>query len=223
MTATPTLALPPRRIAGYAAGALAAATAATVLGVLPAEFGVDPTGFGRLSGLDRLFAPPPPAETLVETALAAPPEVATAPATPFRTDTVTIEVGGMQRNWGQIEYKLSLLAGDDLVYAWRASAPLWFEFHGHTAPDADGAMTVMNYLQGTATEGQGRLTAPLDGIHGWFFRNDTFEPVTVEFTFAGFYDLAPGLLEVGREDPPAATEADAAAAEEALEGLDLGD
>lgn len=212
----PTMVVPRRRLGLYAVVALLAATAAVVLGVLPAQFGVDPTGFGRLTGLDRLYQPQGPTETVVETTLSAPAEVATAPDTPFRTDTLTVEVGGMTQNYGQIEYKLSLAAGDDLVYEWRASGPLYFEFHGHTEPDENDEILVMDYIQGTSETGQGRLTAPLDGIHGWYFRNDGFEPVQVEFTFAGFYDLGPGVIIPGVEEPATATQADIDAAEDAL-------
>ncbi|MCB1357384.1 MAG: hypothetical protein KDK53_13075 [Maritimibacter sp.] len=174
----------------------AAALAAVVLFVLPSEYGVDPTGFGDATGLTELAAPP---EVVVETRLTAPVEIASRPVTPFREDTVTLTVGGMMENWGQVEYKLSMLAGDDMVYRWTASAPIYFEFHGHTIPTEEEPMQVMDYIADQSTESQGRLTAPVDGVHGWFFRNEGFEPIEITFHFAGFYTLEPGVIEFVRQ------------------------
>ncbi|MBF9033197.1 hypothetical protein HKCCE2091_03015 [Rhodobacterales bacterium HKCCE2091] len=187
----------PGRLAAYTAGSAAAALAVVVLAVLPAEYGVDPTGFGAATGILALSEPP---EFVVETRLSAPPEVATRPATAWREDTVTIRVGGMAENWGQVEYKITVASGDDVVYRWEADRPLWYEFHGHTLAEDGEQMTVMDYIADEGTASQGRLTAPIDGIHGWFFRNDGFEPVEVTLHLAGFYELAPGVIEFQRVD-----------------------
>lgn len=48
------LSLPRRTLLLVAGGGLVAASAITMLFVLPAEFGLDPTGFGRLTGLNKL-------------------------------------------------------------------------------------------------------------------------------------------------------------------------
>lgn len=188
--------LPLRRIAGYAAGSALVAAVVVVCVVLPSEYGMDPTGFGDLTGLTALSEPP---EVVVETALAAPAEVATMPETPFREDEVTITVGGMTQNWGQVEYKLSLLEGDDVVYHWSASAPIYYEFHGHTIGTDSAPMRVMDYIKGEAASAQGRLTAPVEGVHGWFFRNEGFDPIEITFRFAGFYRLEPGIVPFERQ------------------------
>lgn len=54
----------------------------------------------------------------------------------------------------------------------------------------------MNYVKGEGEQSSGTLTAPLEGIHGWYFANPQFEPVTVELTLAGFYRLEPGIIGV---------------------------
>lgn len=68
----------------------------TVLVVLPAEYGVDVTGFGNLTGLTTISAP---SEIVVETKAAAPPEIAKVEAVPFREDTVTLEIGASAKAW----------------------------------------------------------------------------------------------------------------------------
>lgn len=168
-------------------------TALTILVVLPAEYGVDPTGFGRLTALVAISAPP---EVLVETRVSAPPEIARVEPMPFRKDTVTLEIGAFGESLGALEYKISLEAGQTMIYSWRASKPVVFEFHGHTQPTDGSPVEVMNYIAGQGASSSGTLTAPIGGIHGWYFANPEFEPITIELTLAGYYRLEPGLIGV---------------------------
>lgn len=184
-------AVAPGRLWLQVLGAALLGTALTVTVILPAEYGIDPTGFGALTGINRLSQPP---EVVVETKSVAPPEIARAEPVPFRQDVVTVPIGAFGRTLGATEYKVSLEAGQTMVYSWKASVPILFEFHGHTTPTDGSAAEVMDYSKGTAGEGHGTLTAPLSGIHGWYFANPTFEDVTVELTIAGYYRLEPGLI-----------------------------
>lgn len=133
MTTDAAIAQPPRagRLTWQVLLALGLGTALTVLVVLPAEYGVDPTGFGRLTGLVAISAPP---EVVVETKLLAPAEVARVEPVPFREDKVSLEIGAFGESLGALEYKVSLDAGQTMLYSWRASKPVIFEFHGHTQP-----------------------------------------------------------------------------------------
>ena len=112
--------------------ALIAAIVVAVLFVLPAEYGVDPTGVGAKLGLVDL------AETVEQPAEAPPKIVAGAfPEIPtdfdyyepevlkdpfsrlhdaeFRSDTLTIDIGVVE----EVEYKLKMKQGDAVVYSWR--------------------------------------------------------------------------------------------------------
>lgn len=180
-----------RQLGLQVAGALALGTVLTVLVVLPAEYGLDPTGFGAWTGLNTLSAPP---EVVVETAFIAPPEIARPEPIPLRQDVVTVPIGAFGRTLGATEYKVTLEQGQTMVYSWKASVPILFEFHGHTTPSDGSPAEVMDYSKGTADASNGALTAPLTGIHGWYFANPTFEDVTVELTMAGYYTLEPGLI-----------------------------
>jgi hypothetical protein len=111
----------------------------------------------------------------------------------YRADTVDVPVkpGG-----GSIEYMVRMRVGAAIVYAWRAleisdAAKLTSEFHGHTdrAPGTTG--TLVFYRKATGATESGSLVAPFDGIHGWYFKNDTDRPVTIRITIAGFYEIIP--------------------------------
>lgn len=189
-----TPALPDRRQLGLQlAGAFIAAGAITVLVVLPAEYRIDPTGFGRLTGLTNLS---PPQEVVIETRLSAPPEITRPHEVPFRTDTIPIHIGGLEDNYGQMEYKITMKPGDTMVYSWTASHPVYYEFHGHTLETADNPeIEVMNYEANETAAASGSFTAPLEGIHGWYFLNrDVMNPLDIELKLSGYYELTPGVL-----------------------------
>ena len=68
----------------------------------------------------------------------------------------------------------------------------YYDFHGHTLT-SPAEMTVATYKQATGTSANGALTAPFDGIHGWFFQNQSVNPVVVRVKISGFYELiSPG-------------------------------
>jgi len=37
----------------------------------------------------------------------------------------------------------------------------------------------------------GALVAPFEGVHGWYFQNQSDKPQTVHLKISGFYDLVP--------------------------------
>jgi hypothetical protein len=171
-------------------GAGIAATILTVLIVLPAEFGRDPTGFGRLTGLDALA---PEHEHTVE----AVPGV-TSPAqfsdTPFRSDTMDIPLVPKGDNTGhhQLEYKVRMKPGQTIVYAWEVEGAAEGEFFSDLHAETDGPdVKVIEFKQETALRGNGSLIAPIDGVHGWYWQNKSPNKVVVRLKLSGFYDLIP--------------------------------
>lgn len=134
------------------------------------------------------------------------PEVAKASQTPFRSDTVTIEVGGLIENFGTLEYKISMNEGDMVVYSWTASEPIHYEFHGHSEIVPGEPVTDVHWYRiDDAAESHGSLVAPVNGIHGWYFVNPSFDQtIEVELKLSGYYTLEPGIM-TGRSNiaPPA--------------------
>lgn len=184
-----------RRILGLAAAASLAALVVVFGGILPAEYHVDPIGLGKLTGTAKLWAP---AETTVAAKApgAAPPATRSYP-TVFRSDEVIIPIqaGGDPSRNDEIEYKVHLKKGGTYIYSWEViggSGPddVYVEYHGHTLA-SPAQMTVAYYKKGFAQRDNGVLTAPFDGIHGWFFQNQSLKPLKIKLRLAGFYDLIP--------------------------------
>lgn len=171
------------------------ATIFTVLVVLPAERGLDPTGFGRLTGLTKMAAPQ--AARLDAKASSDAVKVTHNQGAPFRSDTLTIKLaaGGTGDPAAEIERKVWMEPGQTMVYAWTSDGEVYSDFHGETLPVPK--MTVMTYRVedplggGAAQAANGGFTAPMAGFHGWFFRNMEARPVTITVKLSGFYELRP--------------------------------
>jgi hypothetical protein len=194
-------AAPSKRTLLVSIGAAAAvAIVITFAAVLPAEYNVDPLGLGKATGLSRLWAPP---EEVVDTNAAGAPAAIRQPAA-FRTDSFEIPLAadGDEGRKNSLEFKVRLPKGASLVYSWQAEGldvpeDLMFDFHGHTvAADAKGGkVSVADYEKGNGAAANGSLTAPVDGIHGWYFRNRSAKPIKIRLKVSGFYQLVPAGAE----------------------------
>jgi hypothetical protein len=168
-----------RRIAIATGSALAVAAVLLVTVVLPAEFGRDPLGTGQALGLLALYG------------AGADDDVAALPAAPattvrpreYKIDASELEIGPGQA----FEYKYRLEKGAGMVYAWTATAPLKFEFHGEAD---DRAIGVESYEKSSADYASGTLTAGFTGIHGWYWENTGDRKVTLTVSSAGFFTEA---------------------------------
>jgi hypothetical protein len=104
-------------------------------------------------------------------------------------------VSGDPRDF-QLEYKVRMKKGTTLIFEWQVEgAPheddLYYDFHGHTLATKGESMNVATYKQANGARQAGALTAPFDGIQGWFFQNGSVKPVVIHLKLAGFYDLIP--------------------------------
>lgn len=174
--------------------ALLAAAAILTVVVLPSEYGIDPTGAGRLLGLTQMGeikrqlaaeaaaenppaqSDPPPAAT---PSVPPPAPAATAAAAQGRSDEITFDL----RPGEGAEYKLVMQRGAKAAFAWSAAGgAVNFDAHG-SAPGQR-----ISYERGRGvSEDAGELVAAFDGQHGWFFRNRTDQPVSVTLTTSGDY------------------------------------
>jgi hypothetical protein len=108
----------------------------------------------------------------------------------WRTDKVAVPVATGEG----LEYKLTMNEGDTVVYnisfgALKAPEQMVSEFHGHT-PQVDGVGDLMFYSKTGGSPQSGAFTAPWDGIHGWYLKNDSPADVVVTLELAGFYELS---------------------------------
>ena len=167
-----------------------AAAAILVAIVLPAEYGIDWTGIGELTGLtamgrDKVAA----ARTAAQEAAApaAPAKAATdVPATastrPLRNDAIEIPIAP----GAELEYKAVLAEGESMVFDWDAGgAELRYDFHGE--PESGPPGMFLTFRKGSATKDAGSLRAPFGGTHGWYWKNAGAVPVVVRLRVSGFH------------------------------------
>lgn len=179
---------PPSTLAKATGGAIAAAAAILTLIVLPAEYGIDPTGVGTALGLTGMVsgeakeAVPAASTPAVADDVQTPTKASIAKSTPWRQDAMTIM---LPPHSGQ-EVKAHMEKGDSFIFSWRSTGPVKAEMHGEEPNAADDAFTDY-WKEKKASGGQGDFTAPFAGIHGWYFRNKGDAPVTVTVKTVGFY------------------------------------
>ncbi len=178
---------------------LAAIAAAVLLVtvVLPAEYGIDPTGVGRVLRLTemgeikkqlaaeaeadaaaapRAQASTPAAPTAAPQAPA--PAVEAAQAAPWRNEMrVTLTPGE------GAEIKLRMQAGDKAEYHWVVEGGMVnFDTHG----DGGGRSITYEKGRGVPQDG-GELVAAFTGNHGWYWRNRGQADVTLILRTRGTY------------------------------------
>jgi hypothetical protein len=173
---------------GFVVGAL------IVLGaIMPAEFNADPLGIGKLTGIGRLWAPE------AQTFGGAGSALAWSSETPKQSHIVEIPLGAAEWQEAAVEYKVHLKPGQTIFYRWTATkidgtpmtAPVEVDQHGHDTPPEGQPETVVQYQQKRLMQDQGSLTAPIDGIFGWYFRNHDPDPILIRLEIEGYYTLVP--------------------------------
>ena len=185
---------------------LAGAVVVTLLFVMPAEYGVDPTGLGGRLGLTRPGRVDAPdidvAPRIVQgTWPEAPPEeefdyfdpeVLGDPFShpqerPFRSETMVVDLADLE----QVEVKASMKQGDAIVYSWRLleGDAVYTDFHADPhAVDRYPEGYWIRYQESEGGSASGSLVAPFDGNHGWFWLNIEEGPVRIELTVHGYFD-----------------------------------
>jgi hypothetical protein len=181
--------------------AMAGAALLLVLVVLPAEYGIDPTGVGNALGLTALNEPVRTIEirdvtggneTLREVAvpdfgepypLPNPAVFQKGEAAPeTRTMSVMIPADS------ETEVKLVLQEGKVAVYSWAVDrGDLYVDFHGHDASFGPDFFVRYEELQEGAGS-NGSLTAPFSGEHGWYWLNYNEFDMVVTLTVTGYFD-----------------------------------
>ena len=180
----------PSTLAKATGGAAIAAVAILTLFVLPAEYGIDPTGVGTALGLNGMVAgeaaqtaPAPASEAAAPSDIAIPTKATIAKSAAWRQDEMTITLAPHS---GQ-EVKAHMVKGDSFIFQWKSTGgPVKAEMHGEKTGVTDGSFTDY-WKELELTGGQGDFTAPFDGTHGWYFRNKGETPITVTVKTIGFY------------------------------------
>lgn len=191
---------------------LAIGLSATVLVtvVLPSEYGIDPTGIGKVLGLKEMgeiksqLADEAEADRQRSSGLG---DGSGSTATDQQTNVIGRFLASLiatpayahdgQDQYDQqtdettltlvpgegMELKLEMHKGDVVEFGWKTGGPVVnFNLHG----EAEGES--VTYEKGRAVAGKtGRFQALFDGEHGWWWRNRTGENVTIVLRTSGRY------------------------------------
>ncbi len=181
--------------------------------VLPAEYGVDVTGLGKVFGLTRMgeikqslaneaaeeaasdalpksseIKASTPAEisenSIPNAQLVNPTAINTSPQDSPSSAKSDERMLTLAPDEGK-EIKLTMKQGDSVNYEWTTSGSrVNFDCH---ADSKALKIKYHNYAKGTDTSKTGVLVAAFDGGHGWFWRNRTSDSVTVTLRVAGLF------------------------------------
>ncbi len=199
------------------------ATGLLITTILPAEYGIDPTGAGRALGLSQMGeikislateanageAPPtgsvaPAAAPEVETTTAPQGHAQTAAAAPALTSRSegTAEVAPARQHTVTIslkpgeaaEVKLTMRKDASVRYEWSTVGGLVnYDTHGDPVKAPKGFYH--GYGKGkNETANAGTLQAAFDGKHGWFWRNRSGTEVAVTLKTNGDYETIERVL-----------------------------
>jgi len=173
-------------LAAIAAGVL------LVTVVMPAEYGIDPTGVGNAIGLKRMgeiktslaeeAAQDAAKDAKVAVVVEAEPEpqiITEAASTQNHEMSVTLAPDE------GTEIKVAMLKGAKVDYVWETNGgKANFDVH---ADSKELDIDYHNYSKGSDVKSEGTLVAAFDGSHGWFWRNRTKEPLTITLKTNGEY------------------------------------
>lgn len=164
-----------------------------VTAVLPAEYGIDPTGVGRVLGLTKMgkikvslaqeaiaeeaVAEPLKLEELFEDTSTASSKSETVvealSAETIKSDSIMVSLEPDQAR----EVKVKMVKGGKVSYSWKTSNDRAnFDVHGDSKKHK---INYFNYSKGSAESDSGVLEAEFDGKHGWFWRNRSGKPMTI--------------------------------------------
>ena len=178
--------------------------------VLPAEYGIDPTGIGAKLGLNKIseaaaakeLTPSLGNEPIAEKqpvavsnssneekldAVGQPvkpidDKVVTKHEGDFRTETMTVTIAP---NKGA-EIKTKMKAGDSFVFYWQATGgQVASDMHGDKLNAAEGEYTSY-WIATPRASASGSFTAAFEGKHGWYWLNRSDKPVTLTVKVSGF-------------------------------------
>ena len=143
--------------------------------ILPAEYNIDPTGVGEKLGLTILATAGDEQQSIAD-------PIANKGSDEFQTIEVTVPAGR------GIEYKFFMKQHEKMTYEWLTDGePLYFDLHGE--PEGDTTGYFESYTIATSNEMKGSYTTPFTGSHGWYWKNKSDNPVSVQLLVKGQYDV----------------------------------
>jgi len=162
--------------------------------VMPAEYGIDPTGAGESLGLKKMgeIKVALAREAMASVAESKPsiPQAVSSPAqAPAAVEQSVAKRSDEMRttlapNEGA-EIKVALAKGKKVEYSWSSDGGRAnFDVHGDSK---ELNIKYHGYGKGSEQKSEGVIVAAFDGEHGWFWRNRTSGTITVILKTSGDY------------------------------------
>ncbi|MBM3820413.1 MAG: hypothetical protein FJW14_15540 [Acidimicrobiia bacterium] len=111
----------------------------------------------------------------------------------FKNDAITIELAPKEG----MEYKYRLEKGAAVLYSWTSTGEVHFELH--SVPDGSPQGYAEWFATNKLTSDHGVYNAQFTGLHGWWFENQTGQPITIRLSTSGFFTES---TEFRRGKPP---------------------
>ena len=87
-----------------------------------------------------------------------------------------------------VEYKFAMQQYAKMTYEWLTDGEaLYFDLHGE--PEGDTTGYFESYTIAASNEMKGSFTAPFAGSHGWYWKNETDNPIAVQLLVKGQYEI----------------------------------
>ena len=150
-----------------------------IIAILPAEFGIDPTGLGKTMGLTQLAGQTQSAEAQSVQVSSKNQDF------PDQEDSVDIIIPAGEG----LEYKFYLVSGETMRYGWSTKGDelLFSDFHGEPQGDTTGYFE--SYTVSTVNNVRGSFTASFEGSHGWYWKNKGLADIVVTLQTEGTYKI----------------------------------
>lgn len=155
--------------------------AVAVLFVLPAETGIDPTGFGEASGLSRIANPE--ANRFLDRGLKRKGVFTASASLPLPEAGATDHWEYELKPYEDIELKYVLDRNAPFAFRWSATGPLNYDMHAH--PFDGGTELTESYAIAKTDRQGGRYVAAFSGIHGWHWQNRSLQTVHLTLDASG--------------------------------------
>lgn len=168
---------------------IAATVAAVILvvAVLPAEYGVDPTGAGGVLGLTQMGLIKQElakAEAATDSALVAATSGDRSKGATSDSESKRDSMLVVLRPTQRLEVKLAMRKDQVASFRWSVdTGTVYYNLHGE-GPTAPGD-SAHSYGRGTLHAAEGNIVALFDGLHGWFLYNPSEKEVRVSLTVWG--------------------------------------
>lgn len=103
---------------------------------------------------------------------------------PFRTQGISVTLAPGEG----AEVLTAMAAQDAFVFAWIShGGSVSVDLHGAEDESESGIFTSYHEAE-QVRDGFGHFVAPFTGTHGWYWRNEGEQPVTISVTVSGYFD-----------------------------------